>query len=310
MADAGALEPAADRVPGASSSVPPRPVIKVGEWGDWPYLLVYSGHLSIGWQNHPEKKGGPRYLVGRTGTVTGGTKVVERFPFTEEGWGKAWRFLVRRDKALAEKIREELTVRAAAERARAELAQLDAAALVNLKAVIFLGGYAADMVLAAGQPYDLRFLSDRLVIRQHDQSEALAEVLYGEVEALDVGGPGSVNRLSRGQQVGMTLAFGLVGAALAYTDTKIQTIVRIQAADSEFHFLCTTTTPDALRVQLSRPLGAIRDARAAKPPASARLAGEAAAAVGELSRLASLLEAGLLTREEFDRLKAQLLADS
>jgi hypothetical protein len=310
MADAGALEPAADPVPGASSSVPPRPVIKVGEWGDWPYLLVYSGHLSIGWQNHPEKKGGPRYLVGRTGTVTGGTKVVERFPFTEEGWGKAWRFLVRRDKALAEKIREELTVRAAAERARAELAQLDAAALVNLKAVIFLGGYAADMVLAAGQTYDLRFLSDRLVIRQHDQSEALAEVLYGEVEALDVGGPGTVSRMSRRQQAGMTLAFGLVGAALAYTDTKIQTIVRIQAADSEFHFLCTTTTPDALRVQLSRPLGAIRDARAAKPPASARLAGEAAAAVGELSRLASLLEAGLLTREEFDRLKAQLLADS
>jgi hypothetical protein len=310
MAEPGALEPAADRVPRASSSVPPRPVITVSEWGDFPHLLVYGRHLSIGWQNRPEKRGGQRYLVGRASKITGGTKVLERFPFTEEGWAKAWRFLVGRDKALAEQISKELTARAAAERARAELAQLDEAALVNLKAVIFLGGYAPETVLAAGQPYDLRFLSDRLVITRHDKTEALAGVPYGEVEALDVGGPGIVSRMSRGGQAGMTLAFGLVGAALAYTDTKVQTIVRIQAADSEFHFLCTTTTPDVLRVQLSRPLGAIRDARAAKPPATARLAGEAAAAVGELSRLASLLEAGLLTREEFDRLKAQLLADS
>ena len=310
MAEPGALEPAADRVPGAASSVPPRPVIMVGEWGDWPCLLFHSRHLSIGWQNRPKNKGGQRYLVGRESPVTGGTKVVELFPFTEEGWAKAWRFLVRRDKTLVEKIRTELSGRAAAERARAELGQLDAAALVNLKAVIFLGGYAAEMVFAAGQPYDLRFLSDQLTITQHGQTEALAAVPYEEVEALEVGGPGIVRGMSRGEQVGMTLAFGLVGAVLANTDTKIQTIVRIQAPDSELHFLCTTTTPDALRVQLSRPLGAVRDARAGKPPARAGLAGEAAAAVAELSRLASLLEAGLLTREEFDRLKAQLLADS
>ena len=310
MAEPGALEPAADRVPGVLSSVPPRPVIMVSEWGDWPCLLVHSRHLSIGWQNRPKQKGGQRYLVGRASPVTGATKVVERFPFTEEGWGKAWRFLLRRDKTLVEKIRAELESRAAAERARAELAQLDAAALVNLKAVIFLGGYAADLALSPGQPYDVRFLTDRLTITQGGQTEALADVPYGDVEALEVGGPGIVSRLSRGRQAGMALAFGVIGAALAYTDTKIQTIVRIQAADSELHFLCTTTTPDALRVQLSRPLGAIRAERAGQPPAGARQAPDAAAAVGELSRLASLLEAGLLTREEFDQLKAQLLAGS
>ena len=108
----------------------------------------------------------------------------------------------------------------------------------------------------------------------------------------------------------MTLAFGLIGAALAYSDTKIQTIVRIQAAGSELHFLCTTLTPDLLRIQLSRPLGAIRDAQASKPPAAAGPAEQAGAVIGELSRLASLLEAGLLTREEFNRLKAELLAGS
>ncbi len=310
MAEPGALEPAADRVRGRSSSVPPVPVIKSDEWGDWPHLLVDSRHLSIGWQNRPEKKGGQCYLVGRMSAVTGGAKVLERFPFTAEGWARAWRFLMARDKALAETIRKELAGRAAAERASAELAQLDSSALVSLRAVIFLGGYAADLALTAGQPYDVRFLSDRLMITQHRQTGALADVPYGEVEALEVGGPGIVSRMSRGQQAGMTLAFGLIGAAIAVSDTKIQTIVRIQTAGSELHFLCTTTSPDALRIQLSRPLGAIREAQSGKASASARQAGEAAAAIGELSRLASLLEAGLLTREEFDRLKAQLLAGS
>jgi hypothetical protein len=65
--------------------------------------------------------------------------------------------------------------------------------------VIFLGGYAADMALTAGQPYDLRFLSDGLMITQDRQTEALADVPYGDVEELEVGGPGIVSRRSRGQ---------------------------------------------------------------------------------------------------------------
>ncbi len=62
----------------------------------------------------------------------------------------------------------------------------------------------------------------------------------------------------------MTVAFGFLGAALAYSDTKIQTIIRVGVPDGELYLLCSSTLPDALRIQLARPLGAIHSARAAK----------------------------------------------
>lgn len=310
MAESGELEKRPEGSSDPASMTPPKPVIKSAEWGYWAYLLIDAKHLSIGWQDRPAKKGGPCYLVGKTSKLLDGTKVVERFPFTDDGWAKAWRFLMRNDNALAGRIRKELALRAEAERARQELANLDASALVNLLAVTFLGGYAVEETLVAGQSYDLRFFSDRLAVTRKGQVGTLKELPYEEIQALEVGGPGIVSRMSRGQQAGMTLAFGVLGAAVAYTDTKIQTLVRIQTLGSELHFLCSSITPDALRVQLSRPLGAIRGADGGQSPPGPHRASEPAAAIAELSRLASLLEAGLLTREEFDHLKAQLLAGS
>jgi hypothetical protein len=310
MADPGEPSSGPDSSSLSSSLIPPKPVIMTAEWGDWAHLLIDDRHLSIGWQNRPAKKGGPCYLVGKMTAVLGGTKVEERFPFTEDGWAKAWRFLMRNDNTLATRIRNELASRAEADRARQELANLDASALVNLLAVTFVGGYGGEQTLVAGQPYDLRFFSDLLAITQPRQTGTVAELRYEEIEALEVGGPGLVSGMSRGQQAGMTLAFGVIGAAIAYTDTKIQTLVRIQTQGSELHFLCSTITPEALRVQLSRPLGAIRSSHGGQPPPGASQVSEPAAAIAELSRLASLLEAGLLTRAEFDRLKAQLLAGS
>lgn len=293
-----------------ASLIPPKPVIMAAEWGDWAHLLIDDRHPSIGWQDRPARKGGPCYLVGRMSAVLGGTKVEERFPFTDDGWAKAWRFLMRNDNTLASRIRNELASRADAERARQELANLDASALVNLPAVTFLGGYGSESTLAAGQSYDLRFFSDHLAVTPLRQTGVLTELRYEEVEALEVGGPGVVSGMSRGQQAGITLAFGIVGAAIAYTDTKIQTLVRIQTQASELHFLSSTITPDALRVQLSRPLAAIRGGHDGQSRPDARPASEPTPAIAELSRLASLLETGLLTREEFDSLKTQLLAGS
>jgi hypothetical protein len=58
--------------------------------------------------------------------------------------------------------------------------------------------------------------------------------------------------------------------------------------------------PEDLRIYLSRPLGEIRAAHAA----AAAPDGGGAARVGHLTRLASMLDSGLLTRAEFDILKA------
>jgi hypothetical protein len=92
------------------------------------------------------------------------------------------------------------------------------------------------------------------------------------------------------------------------SETKIQTIVRINTAERELFFLNTQKLADALRIELSVPLKAIRDARAAVTPDQSGTAAPESI-TDQLTRLASMLEAGLLTRTEFDHLKAKLIAE-
>ena len=138
------------------------------------------------------------------------------------------------------------------------------------------------------------------------------QVPYRDVEALDIGGPGLIK--SGGGFVGG--GFGVTGAAegLAIaavlnaltTRTKIKTVVRVQATECELFLLCTTAEPEVLRIRLSRALGAIRRARAEMTASPG--GGPGASVVDQLGKLAMLLESGLLTREEFDRMKAAVLA--
>ncbi len=91
------------------------------------------------------------------------------------------------------------------------------------------------------------------------------------------------------------------------TTTRIKTVVRVQATECELFLLCTNAGPEALlRIKLSRALGAIRQARTAiiaRPDN-----GPTASVVDQLGKLAAMRESGLLTREEFDRMKATLIA--
>jgi hypothetical protein len=88
--------------------------------------------------------------------------------------------------------------------------------------------------------------------------------------------------------------------------TTITTVIRMQAATAELFLLHTEQTPEQVRMHLSRPLAAIRAARAtsaaADPPS-------ASSQVEQLTRLAGMLDRGLLTREEYDLLKARLLSE-
>lgn len=295
----------ADAVPISSDSVPPKPVVKGVEWGDWPCLLIHNRHASIGWQNRPSRKGGPCYLVGRQ-TLAGGLKVIETFPLTDQGWAQAWRSLLRHDRTLATSLRAELTKRSAVAQVETDVAQLDASTLEKVQDVIFLGGHAADLGFAAGERYDLRFRAEDLLITQRAKAVPVLIARFGELGAIEIGGPGQVRQYSIGQQIGLTMVLGDIGEVIGFASTKIETIIRAQSEGYELFFQCTTALPDALRIKLSRPLAAIRDAHGAKSPPTSW----AAAATSELTRLASLLDAGLLTREEFERLKAQLLAES
>jgi hypothetical protein len=79
----------------------------------------------------------------------------------------------------------------------------------------------------------------------------------------------------------------------------------VQGSDCELFLLSTKAEPKALRIQLSSSLGAIRIARSARSDIRPR-----APLVEELSKLAAMLDSGLLTRNEFDQLKKKLIAES
>jgi hypothetical protein len=171
----------------------------------------------------------------------------------------------------------------------------------TVKSLTLLGGYFTGADMPVGKSYDLRFIGDHMLITKAADVQPALEVGYSEIEELEVGGPGLVSGLTRGKAVGLVMLLGEVGEALALTDTKIQTILKVRTPGGELFFLNNKILPDALRIALSQPLSAIRDARGGQ-------ATQAKGMVAELKELAGMLEKGLITREEFERLKARLLA--
>jgi hypothetical protein len=292
-----------------AAGVPPAPIVKHDEiWPGVPNVLVDGGRYAIGWQGWPEKKGGPGFVIARRGAL-GTLKVAERYPLTGEGWTQAWQALVKLDPAAAEKALPVLAQRAEADSGFAERKALDARSLAYLPHVVFIGGYYSGPGLAAGQPYELRFLEDRLSVFRRGSLQASAEVRYADVQAIEVAGPGLVKKWSPGQQALLTAAFGVMGALVAYGGTRIKTFVRVQSAGGELFFLHTDLLPEDLRVHLSRGLGAVRQAQAVTAgPEDSKSQPGTGSLVDELSRLAGLLGSGLLTREEYDQLKARLIA--
>jgi hypothetical protein len=93
------------------------------------------------------------------------------------------------------------------------------------------------------------------------------------------------------------------------TRTSIKTVVQIQGTGCEMFLLHTTLTPALLRMEMSRPLTAIRSARAAAAEAGIQQGArtESLSPVEELTKLADMLGKGLLTREEFELMKTRLL---
>jgi len=317
---------------GLLPSIPAMPSVRRYElYRGRPHLLLESGlRHSLGWQD--DRKAGPSFVVVWLPRFTP-LKVAERFPLTEQGWASAWRALSGLDASAAAAIAARLAELEPARRAAAALTALDAESLRCLRRVIFTGGSGGGP-LAKGHAYDLRFLGDRIMICPPGSAEAIVEVPYRDIDTVEVGGPGQVSK-SPGELLALILALGLAGALLGLvvlgllgfllgavvfgmvggfvgaTSTKIETIVRIRGGDAEFYFLHTEERPDALRMELSEPLRAIGHARAAQagdPDEPAELTSRSIS--DQLSQLASLLQQGLITRDEFEHLKAKLIAKS
>jgi hypothetical protein len=285
-----------------------------------PNLIPVTGQrYTLGWQD--AKKDGPCFLVARIG-VTGGEKVLDRFPLTESGWVRAWSALVELDasaaravgKVLQERRASHAALAAEAER-QAQVDELEARAIGSLRGVAYLGGYLPETAITPGWLYDVLLLEDRLAVIAHRQAKVLVEVPYSQIEDMEIGGPGLVKTGGRFVGGGFGAAGAVEGMAIAAvlntltTRISIKTVVRIQGTGCELFLLNTKLTPEQLRIAISRPLGAIRSARATQATRGTQHAAAIAAPspVQELTKLADMLEKGLLTREEFDLMKAKLL---
>jgi len=305
------------------ATVPERPQIEPGEmYTGGPFVLEMhpveaSWKHSIGWMQRSDRRGGPCFVIVRS-TFTGSIRIVERFPLTDAGWSRAWKALVRLDRDGAAMALDVLTARARLAASKAALAEMAAQSISVLTDVRYIPGSGKLPDIASGCRLDVRFLAGQVVLVPAASPRVLAAFSYPDVVAVEVGGPGRVQRWTPGQQAALGLAFGLPAGTLASQVTQVKTVVRVETAECELCVVDSQTEPDVLRMRLSPALWAIREAReaAGRPGAGGAPApgdapasgtGGAASVVDQLAKLAGLLESGLLTREEFDRLKGGLL---
>jgi hypothetical protein len=292
-----------------------------------PVLLVDGPRHSIGWQD--VRKAGPGFVV-TTRSAVGSTKVLRRFPLTEHGWADAWQLLSSIDAGAATAIEARLASLAEGRRAAEALAALTARSLCYLRSVTFDGGSDSGP-LAKGQRYDLRFQDDRILVCSQSSANTLVELPYADIENVEVSGAASqpastmLGWISGLGLLGAFLGFlvlrlpglllgavvlGLVGGVIAAATSKNETIVRIHGRDAEFQFLDPLKRADEVGRALSEPLMAIRKANVGADKRNEPAEPTSDSVTDQLSRLASLLQQDLITRDEFEQLKAKVLAKS
>ena len=183
--------------------------------------------------------------------------------------------------------------------------QRDAIAVVPRCRV--LGGHG--LPATTGELWELVFTPESLRLVDPVHNETL--VPYSDVTAVEIGGPGA--RKAGGGFIGG--GFGLQGAAegmliasalnMLTTRTTINTVICIQTTTAELFLHQSELTPDALRMRLSRVFTILRQ-RTESTSVVPGNAGEEHA-VERLTKLAALLDRGLITDEEFQKLKADIL---
>jgi hypothetical protein len=141
------------------------------------------------------------------------------------------------------------------------------------------------------------------------QSEApVTDLPYSSIQRLEISGRGQVP--SGGGFVGG--GFGLEGAATgivissllnaATTQTQMETILQLEGTKAEGFFHYGGAPPARLRIELSAVFGRMKDSRepGGTPAAESGLA-------DQLLKLADLKREGLLSDEEFEAAKRQIL---
>jgi hypothetical protein len=319
---------AAGEVP---ASVPAMPAVPAEDlYRGAPHVLLQDLRHCVGWQD--VRKAGPSFVV--TALRPGGSiKALQRFPLSEQGWADAWQALTRLDPPAAAAIEVRLAELEAGRRAASALAALDARSLCYLAGVTFDGGSDAGS-LTKGQRYDVRFLEDRAMVCTPRSTQAIVDLPYTAVVTVDVSGPSNqpaaavLGWISGFGLAGALLGYlvfvprvlglllgavvlGLAGALLAAVTSKTETIVRVRGRDAEVQFLIPFKRSDDVRRALSEPLMAIRKASPPQADGLSEPTGPGPDSLpDQLAKLASLLQQDLITRDEFEHLKAKVIAQS
>ncbi len=244
-------------------------------WRSAHLVYVPGGRYTIGWQD--ARKEGPSFVVART-SIMGGEKILERFPLTEDGWVRAWAGLVKLDAGAAEAVAGELESPAYANQA--------AEAERRAKMRVF-GALAVEVQTEAGEVwalggYDLR--------GRWNTSRLLGPLAGSQAVVTDGSQAWSPGRA-------MFLPVSLTGLA---TKTKADAVVIF--ADGTFRTVALDGN-NAVREAQKQAVQFNALAGASAPVARERGSDPAA----KLRKLQELRDAGLLTQDEYEKKRAEVI---
>lgn len=253
-----------------------------------PNLISVSGQrYTLGWQD--ARKEGHCFVVVRT-TVMGGEKILDRFPLTEDGWARAWAALVKLDadaaQAVAKTVREQQAVRAARIAERERQAQVYEA-FVSAGGSRVFQSLGVQILASDGKVYTI---GDHSAARKIDTSRLLGPLAGAQAMVTDGSQAWSPGRA-------MFLPIALTGLA-----TKMKADAAVVFADGTVY----TAALDGNN--------AVREAQKQVVQFNA-LAGASTPAVTEtrsdpadkLRKLQELRDAGLLTQEEYESKRAEVI---
>lgn len=273
----------------ARADAPAMPAVTPGTlWRGSPYLIASSSRqYTIGWQD--SKKDGPCFVVART-TVMDSIKVHDRFPLTEDGWARAWAALVKLDagaaKAVAKRLQERLAAHAtqlAGKERRAEVYET----FVSAGSVTAYRALGVQVLAGVGRVYTIGSHDD---VRKANTSRLLGPLAGAEAMVTDGAQAWSPGRA-------MFMPIGLAGLA-----TKTRADAAVVFPDGTVHTVALDGN-NAVREAQKQVVQFNALAGAAAPTATETGSDPAV----KLRKLQELRDAGLLSQEEYETKRAEVI---
>ena len=253
-----------------------------------PYLIPVSNQQHfLGWQD--TKKDGPCFILVRLG-VMGNSKVLDRFPLTADGWARAWAALVKIDAGAAQAVAKKVQERLAADAART--AEMERRAQVY-EAFVYRGGATVFRALGV---WVLAGGGKVYAIGSHDPAtKANTSRLLGPLAGAEALVTDGAQAWSPGRA--MFLPIGLAGLA-----TKTKADAAVVFPDGTVHTVALGGN-NAVR-EAQKQVVQFNALAGAGAPAATEMGNDPAV---KLRKLQELRDAGLLTQDEYETKRAEVI---